>query len=270
VFFNSLETAAKINQDCFDVLWQSEMHQPMVKKWDSIEDDEEAALENMNRNEDYLTIIAMNKKIVVVGASCGLLRVFDRTTGEKLQAVSLNNNEGIMESPYIMAMHFNTLAIITISCEGGARSNRAATLVLMNTDEETGCLSGSQHSIPLTRPAVDVQEFGLHIDGKRVVAAMEIVRVWHYGMDDAHSQLKLSAVPLSDYDTGNDTWADIPPEEEIDEEMDERICEEEAMKYWSRHKSRALWVDEERIITGDASGAIRMWSFSPKASFLIS
>ena len=100
-------------------------------------------------------------------------------------------------------MAMSTLAILSLSIEGGARSDREASLFIVQTvDLKTNTLSFRWRKVALRRPEVDTQQFGLHVDARRIVASMEIVRVWsEWKGTRAGPQVKLGAVPLSEGDS---------------------------------------------------------------------
>ena len=267
-------SVARIHKDKMEVIWKSHMDPAKDKDdRDSSDDEDEQPFvdELMGSKYDYITNIAMNKSVVVLGADSGVIRVFDRSKGERVHVTSINTSGWSRNSPHRMALHGDYLAVISISIEGGGRSDTAATLFIIKMiNSNTNSFEFRWRTTTLRRPEVDAQSFGLYIDAKRIVATMEIVRVWPGWTDewtnlfDLGPQLKIGAVPLPEADAVDD--ASINPFETkptigfglgLGQPSRDHFS-------WEPYNSRALWVDDARIITGDACGVLRMWSFEPK------
>ena len=95
---------------------------------------------------------------------------------------------------------------------------------------------------------------------------MEIVRVWPGWADEGANlflgpQLKIGAVPLPEADAVDDESINPFESKPIGLGLGQPSWDRFS---WEPYNSRALWVDDARIITGDACGVLRMWSFEPQ------
>jgi hypothetical protein len=232
----------------------------------------------------------MNDKIVVVGADSGVLRIFERNTGQRIKVTSVNDSEWSRNSVDKVAMHGDNLVVMVTKLEGGARSDRARSVFLLPTANRIQggdwnlIDSWSWWSTEMRIPPVDTYDMALLIGKKRVVASMEIIRVWPledwYGRGSLKKfgrQIKLSSKILEENQKLDE--AELPPEpmrEEADSfalpviimdskneerKKEKRERERKEKLKWSAHAMGALYMDEDKIISGDRAGILRVWSF---------